>query len=133
MANSADPDQLASSSLDLHCLQRQCMSGFSRTRGNIYRTDIMQRNTNLQLQPVLLHRNKVLTALLCFRHLSESRFLLGALHKRSKFANFYHDLMQTTCRSYLCTKSSIHWILKNRIFSLFPIVKMSANLAKSVG
>ena len=30
MANSADPDQLASS--DLHCLQRQGISGFSRTR-----------------------------------------------------------------------------------------------------
>ena len=32
--------------------------------------------------------------LLCFRHLSESRFLLDALHRRSKFANFCHDLMQ---------------------------------------
>ena len=38
MANSADPDQLASSEkptdLDLHCLQRQDISGFSRTRVN---------------------------------------------------------------------------------------------------
>ena len=25
---------------------------------------------------------------------------------------------------------SIHWILKNRIFSLFPIVKMNANFAE---
>ena len=36
MTNSADPDQLASSSepsaLALHCLQRQGISGFSRTR-----------------------------------------------------------------------------------------------------
>ena len=32
--------------------------------------------------------------LLCFRHLSESRFLLGALHRRNKFANICHDLMQ---------------------------------------
>ena len=36
MANtSEDPDQLASektADLDLHCLQRQCISGFSRTR-----------------------------------------------------------------------------------------------------
>ena len=35
MANSADPDQLASlkqADLDLHCLQRQGISGFSRTR-----------------------------------------------------------------------------------------------------
>ena len=31
MANSADPDQLASD-LDLHCLQRQGISGFSRIR-----------------------------------------------------------------------------------------------------
>ena len=34
MANSADPVQLASKRIDLnlHCLQRQGMSGFSRTR-----------------------------------------------------------------------------------------------------
>ena len=35
MANSADPDQLASqkpTDLDLHCLQRPGISGFSRTR-----------------------------------------------------------------------------------------------------
>ena len=31
MANSADPGQMASD-LDLHCLQRQGISGFSRTR-----------------------------------------------------------------------------------------------------
>ena len=39
MANSADPDQLASSedtsSVDLHCLQRQGIFGFSRTRVNL--------------------------------------------------------------------------------------------------
>ena len=38
MANSADPDQLAffqkPADLDLHCLQRQDLSGFSRTRVN---------------------------------------------------------------------------------------------------
>ena len=32
MANSADPDQLAS--IDLHCLERQGLSGFSRSRVN---------------------------------------------------------------------------------------------------
>ena len=32
--------------------------------------------------------------LLCFRHLSESRFWLGALRRRNKFSNFCHDLMQ---------------------------------------
>ena len=31
MANSADPDQKPTD-LDLHCLQRQSLSGFSRTR-----------------------------------------------------------------------------------------------------
>ena len=39
MTNSADPDQLASSKptgLDLHCLQRQGISSFSRTRVNAY-------------------------------------------------------------------------------------------------
>ena len=35
MTNSADPDQLASSAdLDLHCLQKQDISGFSRFRVN---------------------------------------------------------------------------------------------------
>ena len=34
------------------------------------------------------------SCVLCFRHLSESRILLDALHIRSKFANFCHDLMQ---------------------------------------
>ena len=33
MANSADPDQKPTG-LDLHCLQRQDMSGFSRTKVN---------------------------------------------------------------------------------------------------
>ena len=35
MAYSADLDQLASEDLDLHCLQRQGISGFSRTGINI--------------------------------------------------------------------------------------------------
>ena len=36
MANSADPDQLASwTDLDLHCFQKQGISGFSRTRVNM--------------------------------------------------------------------------------------------------
>ena len=38
MANSVDPDQLASlkpTDLDLHCLQRQNKYGFSRTRVKI--------------------------------------------------------------------------------------------------
>ena len=38
MANNADPDQLASSEaidLDLHCLQRQGISGISRTRAKV--------------------------------------------------------------------------------------------------
>ena len=37
MANSVDPDQLASkpTDLDLHCLQKQGISGLSRTRVNI--------------------------------------------------------------------------------------------------
>ena len=32
--------------------------------------------------------------ILCFQHLSESRFLLHDLHRRSTFANFCYDLMQ---------------------------------------
>ena len=54
MANSADPDQLASvESVDLHCLQRQGISGFSGTRvkdlkdfakrDNFYRQELASR------------------------------------------------------------------------------------------
>ena len=41
MVNSADPDQLASINLDLHCLQGQDISGFSRTKVNshLYRSN----------------------------------------------------------------------------------------------
>ena len=41
---------------------------------------------------LLMRRPTVIFCLLCFRHLSESRFLLDVLH-RSEFANFCHDLM----------------------------------------
>ena len=32
--------------------------------------------------------------LLCFRHLSESGILLGALHRKMQFPKFCHDLME---------------------------------------
>ena len=35
-----------------------------------------------------------LRKLLCFRQLSEGRFMLGALHRRNQYTNFCHDLMQ---------------------------------------
>ena len=43
MTNSADPDQLASeesTDLDLHCLQRQGIFGFNRTRVNVQMTNL---------------------------------------------------------------------------------------------
>ena len=70
MANSADLDQLASSDeanlsvckqkptdLDLHCLQRQGISGFSRTRASVFydhHTRII--STELLLTLVLLNK-----------------------------------------------------------------------------
>ena len=36
MTNSADPDQQKPTDLDLHCLQRQSISGFRRTRVNLH-------------------------------------------------------------------------------------------------
>ena len=59
-------------------------------------------------------------------------FLHGTLHKRSKFANFCHNLMQNHLSLLPIHKKfySIHWILKNQIFSLFPIVKMKANFTE---
>ena len=67
MANSADPDQLASSEatdLDLHCLQRQDLSGFSRTRVN------MSASSNLVLifgSCIYIQRNLFLTLLFEFK------------------------------------------------------------------
>ena len=70
--------------------------------------------------------------LLCFRRLSESRFLLDALHRRSKFANFCHDLMQNRLSKLPVYKKfySSYWFLTNQIFSLFPFVKMKPNHAE---
>ena len=53
MANSVDPDQLASkkpTDLDLHCLQRQGISEFSRTRVNRTVTNIPNKDTNKKCQ-----------------------------------------------------------------------------------
>ena len=47
MTNSADPDQLVSlkpTDLDLHCLQRQGISGFSRTRVEIDSKDPVRKS-----------------------------------------------------------------------------------------
>ena len=48
----------------------------------------MTKEGKRNLKKIIVYR------LLCFRHLSESHFLLGDLHGRSKFANFCHDSMQ---------------------------------------
>ena len=69
--------------------------------------------------------------LMCFRHLSESRFLIGALRRGSKFVNFcYSHKGELNAKPFasdhnLCTKkvSFLSLIFKNQIFSLFPIVK----------
>ena len=70
--------------------------------------------------------------LLCFRHLSESRFLLDDLHRRSKFAIFCHDLVQNHLSQLPMYKKvySTYWFLKNQLFSLFPIEKMKPNHAE---
>ena len=39
-----------------------------------------------------------------FRHLSESHFSLGALHRRRTFAKFCHDLLHNHLSTFLCTK-----------------------------
>ena len=70
--------------------------------------------------------------ILCIRHLSESRLLIGALHKRSKFANVCHENAKPfVVTTYEQNRSvySRQTVLKNQIFSLFPIVKMNANYA----
>ena len=58
MANSADPDQLASS--DLHCLQRQDISGFRRTRvKNLCCSpvsSVSMRNLNFSVSDIVLQK-----------------------------------------------------------------------------
>ena len=70
---------------------------FYSVKPTIYLQFAHQRNkTHLNKQtmfaPIYKLRNPQVY-LLSFQHLSESRFLLGALN-RSKFVNFCHDLMQ---------------------------------------
>ena len=52
MANSANPDLLASS-LNLHCLQRQAISRFSRTRVK-YVTHFLETGAGIKEQIILL-------------------------------------------------------------------------------
>ena len=67
---------------------------------------------------------------------SECRFWLGALYRRSKFANVCHDLMDGhsfVVTSYAQTVFFLVvfffclYFFKYQIFTLFPIVKMNAN------
>ena len=57
MANSADPDLQKPTDLDLRCLQRQDISGFSRTRvkgGNIYNLQSIWGNVFIRFQSVIM-------------------------------------------------------------------------------
>ena len=59
--------------------------------------------------------------------------LLGTLHRRSKFANFCHDLMQNHLSLLPMHKKfySNHWFSnKSNIFTFSHIVKMNANYAE---
>ena len=63
MANSADPDQLAflqkPTDLGLHCLQKQDISGFSRTRVNLF---VMQWNVEkLKMQQKIQSKSDIYT------------------------------------------------------------------------
>ena len=51
----------------------------------------------------------------CAFDVLQKTVLLSALHRRSKFANFSHDSMQTICRNYLCTKRFPVSILRKSI------------------
>ena len=61
MANSADPDQLIpleANCLDLHCLQRQGISGLSRTRVNSRLTNYIVSFEQLGPDILFLHKNR---------------------------------------------------------------------------
>ena len=78
--------------LALHCLQRQGKSGFSRTRVKIIVVLGKDKNksatyfTHITFLPYSIVWG-LYQILLTFQHLSESRFLPGALHRKRKFAN----------------------------------------------
>ena len=64
MANSADPDQLAfqkPTDLDLHCLQRQGISGFSRTKVKVRVWVSLCRNICIFSSPVQKYRKSYCT------------------------------------------------------------------------
>ena len=53
MANSADPDQLASSTdLNLHCFQKQDLSEFSRTRVRFYHLSELVYSKKKEFAPI---------------------------------------------------------------------------------
>ena len=87
MANSVDPDQTAPAYI--------CNFVRHLSVRNFWLLDPDQMQHSVAFDASLLFIQAYMTKyLLCFRHLSKSRFLLGALIRRSKFANFCHDLMQ---------------------------------------
>ena len=78
MANSADPDQLASSSwllkkptdLDLHCLQRQGISGINRTRVkivNVFYHPVKAQNLNFSVYIYILYYQFIISPFFTFK------------------------------------------------------------------
>ena len=58
---------------------------------------------------------------------------LGALHRRSEFANFCHNFIQNHLSKLVPMYKyfySSHWFLNNQMFLLFPIVETNANYAE---
>ena len=113
------------------------------------------------VQPEAQGKGRI-TPLLCFRHLSEFIyfifffifffyflfylfilflffFCLALYTEEVNLQTFVMIKCKSSCCNYPCMKSSSyssHWVLKNQIFSLFPVVKMNAicqNMQKSVG
>ena len=72
--------------------------------------------------------------LLCFQHLSESRFFLEALHRRSEFANFCHDFNAKPIVVIFYPKKfySSDSFLKEQIFSHFSHSKNECKLCRNL-
>ena len=88
MANSADPVQLASSDLDLHCMQMLSISGFSRTWVKLWAAGLEKLKIANQSSHFRPHLRSLPSFLAGFKEFAEQRFSLTIV-KEFPYCNFH--------------------------------------------
>ena len=100
------------------------------SKRNDHWDNVLAMNTHKKL--ITVEVSSFWTRLLCFQHLPESRFLLGALHRRSKFAKCCPDLMKNHVVTIYAQKVLfLSFVFKKiKYYHFFPIAEMNANCAE---